>query len=466
MARKGVVFFLLTLFIGTLAVAGTSHKNKFEHYEGTKTCLKCHKKAAKAFFHSQHYQWKGETPHLVNSEGEKHGKFTMINDFCTNPLPNWIGKIKNEEGKVIARGCSTCHAGKGLLPSTEMSREQLENIDCLICHASGYRRDLYATKDGGWKWRPILWKNQEGLDSVSKRISLPTRAMCLRCHSASGGGENFKRGDLEYGLADCEPDLDVHMASSGADLQCVDCHAGEDHRVKGRGVDLAATDSPSLLTCDNGDCHGPAPHELAVLDHHAKRVNCTVCHIPEYAKEAPTDMFRDWSNVHYNEEKGKYVYHQEMASNVQPEYAWFNGTSKAQFPKTPVKKNDKGQVVLVKPKGSKDDPTAKIHAFKVHKGRLPVLNDKQWLLPLNTERIYEHGDPERGVRDAAKHFYGIENPKYTWTDTVRYMGIFHEVSPAKEALGCMDCHGQEGRLDWKALGYKMDPLQARYSKKD
>ena len=33
------------------------------------------------------------------------------------------------------------------------------------------------------------------------------------------------------------------------------------------------------------------------------------------------------------------------------------------------------------------------------------------------------------------------------------MGIFHEVSPANEALGCNDCHGSGTRVDFAALGY-------------
>jgi hypothetical protein len=43
-------------------------------------------------------------------------------------------------------------------------------------------------------------------------------------------------------------------------------------------------------------------------------------------------------------------------------------------------------------------------------------------------------------------------------DTVRYMSINHEVRPAEHALGCLDCHGPDGRLDWPALGYADDPM--------
>ena len=38
------------------------------------------------------------------------------------------------------------------------------------------------------------------------------------------------------------------------------------------------------------------------------------------------------------------------------------------------------------------------------------------------------------------------------------MGLFHEVVPAAQALSCLDCHREGGRLDWQELGYKRDPL--------
>jgi len=34
------------------------------------------------------------------------------------------------------------------------------------------------------------------------------------------------------------------------------------------------------------------------------------------------------------------------------------------------------------------------------------------------------------------------------------------VQPAKNALRCIDCHGQHGRMDWKALGYSGNPMKA------
>lgn len=440
------------------------HLDRFEHYEGTKTCLECHEQEALTFFHSQHYQWRGGTPDLVNTEqSQALGKLTMVNDFCTNPGGSqWIGKVLNDEGKVLAKGCSGCHAGLGKLPGSEPTREQLENMDCLICHASGYRRDLYATDDGGWEWRPILYRNQEGMDSVAKRISLPDRAMCLRCHSASGGGPNFKRGDIEYILKDPDYDHDVHMSSEaegGQDMWCIDCHTDDDHthRVLGRGVDLAATDRPDKNIDCASQCHRQLSHENPDIDSDHQRLTCPACHIPEFARDEATDMFRDWSNVHFDEEKGKYTYGQELEYDVEPVYAWFNGSSYAQVPGTPVRRDEEGKVTMVLPEGSREDPTARIAPFKLHRGVLPVLTEQQWIAPVATEELYHHGDPDKAVRDAVASLYGLQDAAFTWEDTIRYMGIYHAVPPAEDALKCADCHVPDGRMDWQALGYEKDP---------
>jgi len=229
--------------------------------------------------------------------------------------------------------------------------------------------------------------------------------------------------------------------------------------VVGRGVDLAATDSPAArLTCGSGECHDSQPHSKELLNRHAKRVDCTVCHIPTFARDEQTDMYRDWSDIHFSEKKGKYVYNGVFESNVVPAYAWYNGTSKIQLPATPVATDAGGAVMMAIPQGSKDDPEARISAFKIHRAKLPALEDTRWLLPITVDELYAHGDIDRAVKDAAEALYDIADARFDWVDTIRYMGIYHEVRPAEYALRCLDCHGPDGRLDWSTLGYDGDPL--------
>jgi hypothetical protein len=455
---------LLSLMIVT-ALAGESpakatfyqHQEYFEHYEGTSTCLECHQEEAESFFHSQHYQWEGDAPGIVNAEGRKLGKMNTMNDFCTNPKASWIGNAVNSDGKIIAQGCSKCHASFGALPSKTLSREQLENIDCLICHASGYRRDLYQDEQGKWEWKPILYKNQRGLDAISKRISLPERKMCLRCHAGAGGGPNFKRGDIEYELSDCNSEFDVHMATEGNNMHCIDCHGGKDHRVRGRGTDLSGTDNPeNPLSC--ADCHQEKPHGIVALDKHTEKVYCTVCHIPSFAKSDKTDMIRDWSTPLYHQEANKYSATITFGKDVTPVYAWFNGQTRLAAMGDPIKPNSDGVITIMEPQGKRKDKDAKLYAFKLHKGKVPYIPEKQWISPLAVDEFFIDGDINKAVVEGAEAAYGLHEPEYEWVDVQRYMGLFHEVQPAANALQCLDCHKEDGLMDWKALGYKEDPL--------
>jgi len=41
---------------------------------------------------------------------------------------------------------------------------------------------------------------------------------------------------------------------------------------------------------------------------------------------------------------------------------------------------------------------------------------------------------------------------YAYAETERFMGLYHEVAPKDQALGCSSCHGGT-RMDFAALGY-------------
>ena len=142
-------------------------------------------------------------------------------------------------------------------------------------------------------------------------------------------------------------------------------------------------------------------------------------------------------------------------------YAWFNGSSFAQVPGRPVRRNAEGKITMILPQGDRNDPSAKIAPFKLHRGVLPVLTEKQWLAPVATEELYRHGDVDKAVRDATRSLYGLEDVDFAWEETIRYMGIYHAMPPAEDALQCADCHRDAGRMDWQALGYEADPYPMR-----
>ncbi len=49
--------------------------------------------------------------------------------------------------------------------------------------------------------------------------------------------------------------------------------------------------------------------------------------------------------------------------------------------------------------------------------------------------------------------------QYDFTETSMYWPLSHLVSPKEQALQYADCHSENGRLDWHALGYNGDPIE-------
>ncbi len=287
-------------------------------------------------------------------------------------------------------------------------------------------------------------------------ISLPTNDTCLNCHTKAGGGNNFKRGDIEEAHRNPTRSFDVHMASrsnGGAGLRCLDCHAAADHRIAGRGTDLRPRDLPDPVNCSM--CHTETPHDDSKLDKHTARVNCTVCHIPTFAKVAATDMNRDWSQPgDLVAATGLYEPHHDKDTNVVPEYRFFNGTSYFyQFGDEAVA-GENGRIVMSAPLGSIGDAGAKIHAFKRHLGD-PTrgFNNRRPAAPQDRQILYATGRHSKCALSTGAMLVNGRYDGHGFADTERYMGLFHEVAPKEQALSCSSCHDGGNRLDFAALGY-------------
>ncbi|MEW6669336.1 MAG: hypothetical protein AB1512_29340 [Thermodesulfobacteriota bacterium] len=439
---------------------GKSHAGRFTAYEGTKTCLPCHKEQALEAHAAVHYQWQGETPDLIDSSTPKAGKLGGINDFCIYPDINWIGKLTNVNGVQVDGGCARCHAGLGQKPTAEPTQAQLENIDCLVCHSEPYKRTVEAASNGTFRFVPDTAKMTVSLLDAATDLTLPSSNRCLNCHTRAGGGDNHKRGDIEEAHRNATREFDVHLASKasgGAGLSCLDCHKAANHKIAGRGSDLRERDLPDPVTCNS--CHTETPHGDRKIDKHTARVNCTVCHIPTFAKKAPTDMDRDWSKPGVlNPATGLYEPSAVMASGVNPEYRFFNGKSYFYEFGDVAFASPSGRVVMSAPDGSIQDKGAKIHAFKHHLASQPRDKATARLLPLKIGKFFMTGQVDGAIKDGAAGV-GWAYAGHDFAKTERYLGLFHEVSPKDQALSCTNCHTKPGRLDFAALGYT--PVQAR-----
>ena len=442
----------LTILDQSVPLEG-SHADRFSTYEGTATCLACHTEEAMSLHGSVHYQWKGDASETVGLAAGDAGKLGGMNDFCIYPDINWIGKLTNVSGQLVDGGCAKCHVGLGGKPEPAVTQSQLENIDCLVCHSATYKRTV-GEVNGVYRFVPDTEKMGVNILQAAVDITIPSNDRCLDCHTKAGGGDNYKRGDIEEAHRNPTRDFDVHLASKangGAGLNCIDCHTAAGHRIAGRGTDLRPRDSQDEVSCTK--CHGNSPHDNRDLNKHTNRVNCTVCHIPTFAKVAPTDMARDWSMPgELNAANGLYEPAHLKMSNVIPEYLFFNGTSYFYQFGDPAVEEANGIITMSAPLGEVTQPGAKIYAFKHHLGYQPIDPVTRRLMPLKIGMFFQTGIVDGAVQTGAEAV-GWTYKGHEFAQTERFMGLFHEVAPSGQALSCNDCHSDGGRMDFPALGY-------------
>ena len=479
-------------------------------YEGSKTCMECHRDEVTEFFHSYHYQMASLVNDIAGKGEIIMGGRVFYNDFCTaifldngtRPL-NWIGYVKLKKApegyeELVGAftgltGCSMCHGvTMGLPPSWEPSTEQLGNIDCLACHASpsvylsgpigiakGYKN---VTKDE--QGRLVYVVKVDAMTLARNIIDKPRSENCLACHAYSGGGPGLKRPnispDLYTGVTEDGRVFDVHIANG---LSCIDCHPGDDHRFATSGVDTWSREAESGggKTRHCTDCHGTAPHEglkgWILNKFHLEKVACQTCHIPYIAHgDYPTELYRDWSATTFHPDKKRWKFaipdpetgdtsEWYLYNSIEPVYAWYNGSrSVLIFPEKvapeegglaldPVNGVSAGYVYLVKPLGSKDDGESKIYPFRLHRAIVPYSPEAQTLVPMKVGIAFATGDAKAAAIKGSEAS-GIPWDGETYVTLVRYMAVNHGVQPAENSLSCFDCHGlREKRMPWSQIGY-------------
>ncbi len=297
-----------------------------------------------------------------------------------------------------------------------------------MCHAPEYRRTV--AKDGErFRIGPA-----PGVDvlAVARAVRRPTNDMCLRCHLGAGGGPNAK-----HGVAPTSPDVDVHLAKG---VVCVDCHRTTNHRTAG-GADLKAQDAPDVaVACTS--CHQPDVHQggrAAILARHTSRIACQTCHIPAIARDPkfPTVVRRDWMKPVLNDKTGLFGPTNVTASNVRPEYRWWN----------------RKMLVPPEPVGDRSDPAARIFPWK--RATYTVIGDpKTGKAVFMKAGVYAvKGDPlaaaRKGAEDAKQEFSGTVKG----LDETMLFSVNHQVAAKAQALACAACHAPDGVLDFEALGY-------------
>jgi len=429
--------------------------------EVTKACLQCHQQNAQDFMKTVHWTWSARQK--IEGKGEVElGKINAINNFC-------LSLIANEPR------CTSCHAGYGWKDS-KFDFSKAENIDCLVCHDTTGSYKKLPTGAGHPAYQDMEFPPKSGktwkaadLMQVAKSVGKTSRKTCGACHFFGGGGDHIKHGDLDSSLTAPKRDMDVHMAVDGPNMTCTACHKTEKHVIAGKALSVSTSGGRQTLNCDN--CHTGTPHKgNTVLDRHSQKVACQTCHIPTFARTLPTKLWWDWSTAGQNKPVQKDKYGQNMydkmkgdfrwGKDVVPSYMWFNGTVDRVLigekidPGKPVHHNY--------PKGARAEVSAKITPFKVMNGKQPYDSVNNIFV---TPKLFGKGgywdtyDWGSAIAIGMKAANLPYSGKYGWVETDMYWNVNHMVVPKNKALGCSDCHGAKGRLDWKALGYSGDPQQ-------
>lgn len=403
----------------------------------TAACLSCHNQRHLEVMRSSHWSW--ERAEYMEGRGVRYvGKRNILNNFC-------IGVAGSEAS------CQKCHAGYDSGDAT-FDPARPENVDCLACHD---QTGTYAKASGkGGDPDPGV-----DLAAVAQRVGRPSRTNCGTCHFFGGGGNNVKHGDLEKALFDATRDVDVHMASDGADLACVDCHTAEHHQMKGKLYSISSMNRDRVL-CE--DCHGATPHAESILNEHTVKVACQTCHIPTYAKANSTKTRWDWSTAGRLREGRPYAEKDDLGNdtylsikgsfewgrNLKPDYAWFDGTASHYLLGDVV---DETPVAINRLHGRYEDPDAKIVPVKVHRARQPF--DEENRILVQPKLAGTHDGDGALWRDfdwpaaAAAGMTLVDLPfsgRLGFVETEMAWPVNHMVAPKEQAVACGECHTRDG----------------------
>ena len=415
-------------------------KKKFDTpQQATEACLTCHNGRAKEVMQSNHWNW--ERPEYIEGRGVVYlGKKNAINNFC-------IGSNGNEQS------CAKCHIGYSQGGKTMSAKDAERDIDCLVCHDNTSTYVKASEKAGAPD--PNV-----DLNNVAQHVGKPKRENCGVCHFFGGGGNNVKHGDLEKAMFDPKKEVDIHMATNGANLQCVDCHKTEKHNITGKMYSLSSMNR-NRATCE--ECHSSAPHKDGVINNHSLKVACQTCHIPTYAKANSTKTEWDWSTAGklrdgepYEEDDslGNHTYLSIKGSfkwgrNLNPDYAWFNGTATHYLLGDKIE--DTSKVTDLNPLGgSYKDANSKIIPLKIHIAKQPfdpinktIIQPRLFATEKGEGGFWKDFDwtkaSEVGMKDVNLPFSG----KVSFVKTSMNWPINHMVSSKEKTMKCEDCHNSK-----------------------
>jgi len=424
-------------------------------WQGSQNCITCHETEVNEVHGSGHYQWQGQALYTVNGPSVQGKLDTALNSYCVSILGNW-------------NGCGSCHVGLGAKPETTATLSQTQNIDCLICHQKDYKR-----KKVNGVFVPDTENMSITIDQALQTVHKPVRSNCIQCHAKGGGGDNNKRGDMALAHATTtDRNFDVHMASTGANLTCQQCHTTQNHRIAGRGSDLRQTDLDVKMNCSTAVCHTnkttSSGHATADVNRHVNRVACQTCHIQTYARNATdtaatesTEVYRTWMIPEWSAALNRWEPLITRGSDLKPEYTFWNGTSwNYSLNETARYEAASGTYPTSRPEGDINGPGSVLYPFKYKKAFQPFAESLGILVALDTAVYFSTGDYDQAVKAGLSNMGYPDTTPYQSVDTDTYQLITHEVMPKGNALSCAQCHTSTAtQMNLKDMGYAMKGTQ-------
>ena len=418
----------------------------------TEACISCHNERHTEVMGTSHWNWDRD---VIRADGKKAkiGKKNIVNNFCIATNTNtWK--------------CSSCHIGFGYKDKNFDFTDQ-KKVDCIVCHDNTGTYEKQPLGSG----YPVTEKRKfssktyfpPNFNYIAQNVGSPEIENCGKCHFFGGGGDNVKHGDLSSDLYHADKAMDVHMDENGNDMTCIECHDTERHQMLGKSYSVSNA-NVDRMNCEK--CHSETPHQNTTLNDHTNKIACQTCHIPVYAKGVSTNTVWDWStsgrldkmgkaikehdslgNVTYKSAKGNY----EWGTNLEPEYVWFNGTSKSYVYGDIIE--DTAAILKLNPlNGSYADGNSKIIPVKIHRGKqIFDPENKMLIIPEvygHSDTAYHHGfdwnlSSEAGMKEAGLPYSG----KYSFIETEMFWPLNHMVAESNKSLTCVECHSKDGRLE-------------------
>jgi hypothetical protein len=427
-------------------------------------------------------------------------------------MPGYV--TKDEEKEAI--DCLICHAtaydmnkkqvainedgyahwdqDRSMLAAMSVTRPTAQN--CLRCHQHNFGGDIYVDS-----------ANAGFMQSLVNHGTNRPRVL----HPGSKRGTPYS------------PSWDVHAAAGVACIDCHTTE-GHYIAKGTHTTTMMANDLPDVeVSCEKCHSNKPHSENKEIADYlnnHIERVACQTCHIPSLHPDNAT--LRDFANPVFEEHPGIYVY-DDILKATEPGsgiiYAWWNGD--ATFLGNPIGDNPNGKDLyrfynptniwpeykdydyagwyekVMRPIAQKRP--SKLYAMKRFNGRQHI--DLQNIgpfggmyVPYNLPTYFASGNPDQAAskemeHDMMKMMYGFMFKYYLMDKFMSFMdvdewnsGAYKDAQALKKveprwipndalleishsvrrqgALTCNNCHNPNGVLDWKALGYPDDEVEA------